>query len=101
MCRIPPCRKPAVISRQRIVLWDTPQIAPGRVGIGLAISPDGATIAFMDSSEVGWQLYAKERDRLDATVVAGTLGVAGGLAFSSDGAWIAFVSQDGKRINDF
>jgi serine/threonine-protein kinase len=87
---------PAVISHQRIVLWDSPQIPPGRVGIGLAISPDGATIAFMDSSEAGWQLYAKERDRLDATVVTGTLGVAGGLAFSSDGVWIAFVSRDGK-----
>ena len=85
-----------VTSRDRIVLWNTPQIPLRRVGRGLAISPDGATVVFMDSSAAGWQLFAKERDRLDAVAIAGTTNVAGAPAFSPDGEWIAFVTRDGK-----
>jgi tRNA A-37 threonylcarbamoyl transferase component Bud32 len=87
---------PAVVSRDRIVLWDTPQLPSGSVGRRLAISPDGGTVVFVDGIGPAAQLYAKERDRLDATVLAGTAGVQGAPTFSPDGAWIAFVSSDGK-----
>ena len=86
----------SVVSRERIVLWDDQQIPAAHVGREVAISPDAGTVVFMDSSGAGTQLYAKERERLDATAVAGTAGVAGAPAFSPDGAWIAFVTRDGK-----
>ncbi len=88
--------QPAVVTRVRTVLWDTPQIRAGFVGRRVAISPDGGTVVFMDSTAAGWQLWAKERDRLDATVVAGTADVAGAPTFSPDGAEIAFVTRDHK-----
>ena len=88
-----------VVSRYRTVLWDTPQIRLAIVGRGVAISPDGGTVVLVDSSASGWQLFAKERDRLDVTPLAGTDDVAsyrGAPRFSPDGAWIAFVARDGK-----
>jgi serine/threonine-protein kinase len=90
-------RKPvtAVVSHQRIVLWENPQIRPNFVGRGLAISPDGGTVVFMDSSGPGIQLFSKARDRIDATALAGTAGVQGAPVFSPDGGWIAFIA-DGK-----
>ena len=91
--------KPAVVSRYRTVLWDTPLIRPAMIGRGVAISPDGGTVVFADSIASGWQLFAKERDRLDATPLAGTEDVStfrGAPRFSPDGAWIAFVARDGK-----
>ena len=86
----------AVVSRYRTVLWDTPQVRSGFVATTVAISPDGGTVVYVDSTAAGWQLFAKQRDQLDATVVTGTDGVYGGTAFSPDGAWIAFVTRDGK-----
>jgi len=53
-------------------------------------------VVFDDSSASGWQLFAKERDRLDVTAVGGTEDVTGAATFSPDGAWIAFVTRDGK-----
>ena len=91
--------KPAavpVVSRSRMILWENPQIPIMRVARGLAISPDGGTVVFMDGDGTGAQLYAKERDRLEVTALAGTAGVAGVPTFSPDGAWIAFVTGDGK-----
>ncbi len=89
-----------VVSRQRIVLWDNQRISAGRLAQRIAISPDGATIVFIDSTSAGTQLFAKERDRLDATALAGTVGIASAPTFSPDGAWIAFVGSDGtvKKI---
>ena len=95
-------RKPAahpVVSRSRVVLWDTPQIRPFLVEHGLAISPDGGMVVFEDSTASGWQLFAKERDRLDVRAVAGTADVYpvfGDPTFSPDGAWIAFVTRELK-----
>ena len=91
--------KPAavpVVSRNSIILWENPQIPSMRVGRGLAISPDGGTVVFMDGDANSTQLYVKERDRLEVTALAGTAGVAGAPTFSPDGAWIAFVTGDGK-----
>ena len=67
---------PQVVSRNRIVLWDNQKIPVGTVGRSLAISPDGGTVAFVDGLGASTQLYVKERDRFDATALAGTTGAA-------------------------
>jgi len=81
------------VTRQRIVLWEHP-VGAGALARDLAISPDGATLVFVDSVGGTRQLWSKERDRIDATVLAGTVG-AYAPTFSPDGAWIAFAA-DGK-----
>ena len=86
----------AVVTRGRTVLWDTPQLPPYRLTGGLAFSPDGGTIVFVDSTAAGRGLYVKEHDRLEVTALAGTTDVANAPTFSPDGAWIAFISRDGK-----
>ncbi len=88
--------KPGIVSRNSIILWENPQIPVDRVARGLAISPDGGTVVFVDGDANSTQLYVKERDRLEVTALAGTAGVAGAPTFSPDGAWIAFVTGDGK-----
>ncbi len=85
-----------VVSRYRTLLWDAPQVRAGFVATGLAISPDGGTVVYVDSTAGGWDLFAKQRDQLDATVLTGTDDAYGAPAFSPDGAWIAFVTRDGK-----
>jgi eukaryotic-like serine/threonine-protein kinase len=85
-----------VVSRFRTVLWDTAQVAPGLVGVGLAISPDGGTVVFVNRTAAGSQLFAKQRDQLAASALTGTDSVGHSPTFSPDGAWIAFVSRDGK-----
>ena len=91
--------KPAavpVVSRNNIILWQNQQIPVMRVARGLAISPDGGTVVFVDGvGSNSTQLYVKERDRLEVTALAGTAGVAGAPTFSPDGAWIAFVTRGG------
>ena len=84
---------PRPVTRQRIVLWNHP-VTRNAVARGLAISPDGATLVFVDTVGGTRQLWSKERDRLEPTPLAGTAG-AHGPAFSPDGQWIAFVA-DGK-----
>jgi serine/threonine-protein kinase len=88
--------KPGIVSRNSINLWQNQQIPVDRVARGLAISPDGGTVVFVDGVGNSAQLYVKERDRLEITALAGTAGVAGAPTFSPDGAWIAFVTGDGK-----
>lgn len=89
--------KPGIVSRNSINLWQNQQIPLDRVARGLAISPDGGTVVFVDGvGSNSTQLYVKERDRLEVTALAGTAGVAGAPTFSPDGAWIAFVTGDGK-----
>ena len=87
---------PAMVARGRTVLWDTPQVPPGRLIGGLAFSPDGGTMVFVDSTAAGRGLFVKEHDRLEVAVLAGTTDVANAPTFSPDGAWIAFISRDGK-----
>ena len=84
---------PRPVTRQRIVLWEHP-IPAGWMGAGLAIAPDGGTIVFVDTVGGTRQLWSKERDRVEATALAGTIG-ASGPVFSPDGEWIAFAA-DGK-----
>ena len=88
--------KPGIVSRNSINLWQNQQIPLDRVARGLAISPDGGTVVFVDGvGSNSTQLYVKERDRLEVTALAGTAGVAGAPTFSPDGAWIAFVTRGG------
>jgi serine/threonine-protein kinase len=61
----------------------------GVLGVNIAISPDGSRIVYVGPGEGGDQLWIRERDRLDATPLAGTLG-AGSPFFSPDGQRIAF-----------
>ena len=84
----------AVVTRQRTLLWSRP-INPGGVGNNIAIAPDGNTIVFVDTVGGVRQLWAKERNRLEATPLAGTVTPTGnmGPTFSADGEWIAFVAD--------
>jgi Tol biopolymer transport system component len=84
---------PAAVSRQRITLW-THAIIPGGMGAELAISPDGASIVFVDTAGGTPQLWTKEHDQLEPRVLTGTAG-AHAPVFSPNGEWIAFAS-DGK-----
>ncbi len=85
-----------VVSRYRTMLWDTAQVRPASIGTGVAISPDGGTVVFVDSTATGSHLMAKQRAQLEATALTGTDDAAGAPRFSPDGAWIAFVTRDGK-----
>jgi len=87
-------------SRQRVVLWQKPLerfLDPGAEynATQSAISPDGLTIVFTDSSASGVQLMRKARHERQAVALAGT---EGGLSpfFSPDGSWIGYLTTDGK-----
>ena len=59
---------------------------------GVAISPDGRTLAFTRNG----QLHLRNLDRLETTALPGTAR-ARSLAFSPDGQWIAFESNGLKK----
>jgi serine/threonine-protein kinase len=61
----------------------------GVLGINLAISPDGRRIVYLGPGEGGDQLWLRDRDKLEATPLPGTLG-AQTPYFSPDGQRIAF-----------
>jgi len=90
----------AVLSRQRVVLWQHSLgqfLSPGiqRYATQAAIAPDGSSIVFSDSVGGGVQLFRKLREEGTSTLLAGT---EGGLSpfFSPDGRWIGYVTVDGK-----
>ncbi|MEP6744181.1 MAG: hypothetical protein ABJB33_01680, partial [Gemmatimonadota bacterium] len=61
----------------------------GVLGVNIAISPDGKRIVYVGPGDGGDQLWVRERDRLDATPLPGTVG-ASTPYFSPDGERIAF-----------
>jgi eukaryotic-like serine/threonine-protein kinase len=63
----------------------------GVLGVNLAFSPDGRRMVYVGPGEGGDQLWVRERDRLDATPLVGTVG-AHSPYFSPDGERIAFSS---------
>ncbi len=63
----------------------------GVLGVNLAISPDGSRIVYVGPGDGGDQLWIRERDRLDATPLPGTLGASSPF-FSPDGQRIGFSS---------
>ena len=88
------------VSRQRVVLWEHALeyfLAPGieRHATQAAIAPDGSSIVFADSIGGALQLVRKARDQREAVPLAGTeRGVSP--FFSPDGAWIGYLTTDGK-----
>ena len=88
-------------TRQQVVLWRTSMqsalvAGASYIGTQVAISPDGRTIVFADSSD-GWHLMRKRQDAARPELMAGT---GGGIspAFSPDGKWVAFATLDGKLM---
>ncbi|MEO8139973.1 MAG: protein kinase [Gemmatimonadota bacterium] len=61
----------------------------GVLGVNIAITPDGSRLVYVGPGEGGDQLWIRERNRLDATPLAGTLG-AQSPYFSPDGERIGF-----------
>src|SRR5262249_4659216 len=64
-------------------------------GSGVAISPDGQTLAFVATSSTGPQLYIRRLDEWEARSVPGTY-LAMTPFFSPDGKWIAY--QQGRKL---
>jgi eukaryotic-like serine/threonine-protein kinase len=61
----------------------------GTLGVNIALSRDGKRIVYIGPGERGDQLWVRERDRLDATPLAGTGGATNPI-FSPDGSRIAY-----------
>ena len=87
-------------SRQRVQLWSSSlggflDPATERAATQLALAPDGSSLVYVDSGAGNWQLFLKRRDEARATPIPGT---EGGLSpfYSPDGAWIGFVTTDGR-----
>ncbi len=90
----------AAVSRQRVVLWQHPLeqfIAPGveHHATQATIAPDGSSIVFVDSVGGQTQLLRKLRSEPDPTLLAGTEGAISPF-FSPDGAWVGYVTTDGR-----
>jgi serine/threonine-protein kinase len=60
---------------------------------GIALSPDGRTVAFTGLTENGPAIFLRSLDRFDAVKVAGTEGGFGPF-FSPNGQWIGFAADD-------
>src|SRR6185437_1485800 len=80
-----------LVARRYMSLGDSVQMQIAqRVGLPLALSPDGSRLAFL--GDTLFRIWVKRRDALDAVPLAGTEG-ASSPTFSPDGQWIAYVSD--------
>ncbi len=79
-----------LVTRQHVQVLQRP-VSAGLAWL-LAISPDGGAMVYVDTIGGTQQLWLKERDRLDATPLAGTTGAAAP-TFSPDGESIVFVAE--------
>jgi serine/threonine protein kinase len=64
------------------------------LGSGVAISPDGQTLAFIARSPEGSRLYIRHLDEWEPRSIPGTEDASGPF-FSPDGKWVAFGHQGG------
>ena len=90
----------AETSRQRVVLWQhtfSGVLAPGveRLASQAAIAPDGSSIVYSDSAGGAYHLMRKVRNEREPAPLAGTDGAVSPF-FSPDGAWVGYVTTDGK-----
>jgi serine/threonine-protein kinase len=93
-------RAEAEVSRQRVVLWRHALenfLSPGieRHATQATIAPDGSSIVFTDSIEGAIQLFRKLRNQGEAVPMAGTERAVSPF-FSPDGAWVGYLTTDGK-----
>jgi eukaryotic-like serine/threonine-protein kinase len=89
----------AETSRQRVVLWEQglpPLLAPGTrfIATQAAIAPDGSSIVFVDPLG-GQRLFRKLRHEGDPSPLTGTEGALSPF-FSPDGAWVGYITTDGR-----
>jgi serine/threonine-protein kinase len=85
---------PQPVSRVAITLPPGQQLAGVENGPAVALSPDGAQIAYVATQGGKQQIYLRRMDSLEARSVAGTEGAVG-LFFSPDSQWVGFFA-DGK-----
>ncbi len=77
-------------SRYQVVLRPAP-LPSGLIGRHLALSPDGRTVVFTDTTD-GIKLWIKTEDQAEAVPLTGTpMGLSP--RFSPDGEWVAFVAE--------
>jgi Tol biopolymer transport system component/predicted Ser/Thr protein kinase len=77
------------VSRFTITLPQGQQLAGLNIGTAVAISPDGAQLAYVASQGGTQQLYLRAMNRLEARPIANTDGAANPF-FSPDGQWLGF-----------
>ena len=88
------------VSRQRVALWRSQLgsiLSPGtsRLAVQAALAPDGSSIVFTDSIGDNRGLWIKRRDETDPSAIPGTENAVSPF-FSPDGAWIGYLTTDGK-----
>ncbi len=82
-------KPPAPVIRYSMGLPPDQAMRQGILGVNIALSPDGKRLVYVGPGEGGDELWVRERNRLDATPLAGTLGASNPF-FSPDGSRIAF-----------
>ena len=80
------------VMRASIVLPGEQKLASGNSAYPMAISNDGARVAYVSEVEGRSQLYIRELAALEAKVVPGTSGAAHPF-FSPDGQWVGFFAD--------
>ena len=90
----------ADVARFNVVLWRTPVSGADRllnevIRNQAAISRDGLSIVFSDSTESGVELWRKRRHDDRGERIRGTDGGSAPF-FSPDGAWIGYFTRDGR-----
>ena len=80
------------VVRYNYKLQDDQALVPSG-GVSIAISPDGARIAYVGKAENGTQLWIRERDQLQSTPLTGSAGAITPF-FAPDGEGIGFITED-------
>ncbi len=80
---------PPPVRRYSMGIPPTQSMQQTVLGINLALSPDGNQLVYLGPGDGGGQLWLRDRDKLDATPIAGTSGALNPF-FSPDGKQIAF-----------